>query len=253
MMRIVSSTLSGALLFALIPIAGATATYDYKRGEFLLVTGGKSPDKKYSIVAGENKKGEFGVYLMDAQSKQMIGRLEEVPTDLDSAPDAYRAHWAPDSKHVGISSRSDRHILANVIYRIDNRRAYRVETPQLRCTAVPKFCELEKELKGARKPNQQDEDDSDSKIRQTTDTSEIVKWLSPTRFVVSEEGQFQIREPRDPTAAIGEYGEVEKEDQQGDTPAGYFLWFEAEGDCELLPNDKSRVLSTHPVKIKKDE
>jgi hypothetical protein len=28
----------------------------------------------------------------------------------------------------------------------------------------------------------------------------------------------------------------------------YRVSFEAEGECELLPGDKSRVISTHPVK-----
>jgi hypothetical protein len=107
----------------------ATSEYDYKPGEFLVVKDGKSPDKKFAIVSGEKKKDEFGVYLMDAVTKKIIGKLEEVATDLDTAPDAYYAHWSPDSKHVGISSRSDRHMLENVIYRIENRRAYVVETP----------------------------------------------------------------------------------------------------------------------------
>ena len=56
--------------------AGATAMYDYKPGEFLVINGGTSPDKKFSIVSGENKAGEFGVYLRDAQTKKLIGQLE---------------------------------------------------------------------------------------------------------------------------------------------------------------------------------
>ena len=68
MMRIVSSSLCGAVLLALIAIAGATANYDYKRGEFLVVNGGKSPDKKHSIVSDENKKGEFGGCLLFAKT-----------------------------------------------------------------------------------------------------------------------------------------------------------------------------------------
>jgi len=178
----------------------ATSEYDYKPGELLVVKGGKSPDKKYSIVSGENKKGEFGVYLLDAQTKKVIGQLEEVATDLDTAPDAYYAHWAPDSKHVGISSRSDRHMLENVIYRIENRRAYEVETPELRCHAVPQFCQLEKELAGSGDPNKDEETDS-WKVRQNSNASEIVKWISPTRFIVNEESQFQIR-TRDLSAAL---------------------------------------------------
>jgi hypothetical protein len=138
-----------ALSLAFVAHAGATATYDYKPGEFLVIDGGTSPDKKFSIVAGENKAGDFGIYLKDAQTKKLIGQLEEVATGLDSAPDAYHAHWAPDSKHVGITSRTDRHWASNAIYRIENRRAYPVKTPELLCHAVPEFCQLTKELGGA--------------------------------------------------------------------------------------------------------
>src|SRR5438876_2352211 len=120
-----------ALSLAFVAHAGATAMYDYKPGEFLVIDGGTSPDKKFSIVAGESKSGDFGIYLKDAQTKKLIGQLEEVATGLDSAPDAYHAHWAPDSKHVGVSSRADRHLTRNIIYGIDNRRAYVIETQQL--------------------------------------------------------------------------------------------------------------------------
>ena len=34
-----------------------------------------------------------------------------------------------------------------------------------------------------------------------------------------------------------------------ESPAAlYHVWFDAKGECELLPNDKSRVLNTQPVK-----
>src|SRR5438105_4124999 len=168
--------ISVVVALAFVADVNATSEYDYKRGEVLVVKGGKSPDKKYSIVSGENKKGEFGVYLMDAQTKKVIGQLEEVATDLDTAPDAYYVHWSPDSKYVGISSRSDRHMLENVIYRIENRRAYAVETPELRCHAVPQFCQLEKELGDSRDSNKDEETDS-WKVRQTSNASEIEKWL----------------------------------------------------------------------------
>jgi len=235
-----------ALAIAFAAKLYATSEYDYKWGEYLVVKVGKSPDKKFSIVSGENQKGEFGVYLMDAATKKVIGKLEQVATDLDTAPDAYYAHWSPDSKHVGISSRSDRHMLQNVIYRIENRRAYLVQTPELRCRAVPDFCKLLKDLGDV--PDR-DADDSDSKVRQNSNASEIMKWTSPTRFNVSEESQFQVR-TRDPSSTVGKYGEVEKEnDDSADSPGGvYHVWFDAEGECELLPGDKSQVVSTHPVK-----
>jgi len=240
---------AGALTLAFVAYVGATASYDYKPGELLVIYGGTSPDKKFSIVSGENKAGEFGVYLRDARTKKLIGRLEEVAIDLDSAPDAFHAHWAPDSKHVGVSSRADRHLTRDVIYRIENGRAYVVETPQLMCRAVPEFCALQKELGGAL--TLESDDDKPWKVRQNESFSEITKWISPTRFVVSEESQWQVKE-RDPSTTLGQYGEAEKSENHGDEPGAlYDVLFDAEGECELLPNDKSHIVKTQPVKEQK--
>ena len=239
-----------ALSLAFVAQATATASYDYKPGQFLVIDGGTSPDKKFSIVSGENQAGEFGVYLRDAHTKKLIGQLEEVATDLDSAPDAYHAHWAPDSKHVGVSSRADRHLTRNIIYRIENRRAYVVETPQLMCHAVPEFCGLQKELGGPLTLDSDGYYDTPWKVRQNESYSEITKWISPMRFMVSEESQWQVKE-RDPSATLGQYGEAEKADESDESAALYHVWFDAEGECELLPADKTRVLSTQPVKEQK--
>ena len=243
-----------ALGLAFVAHAGATATYDYKPGQFLVIDGGTSPDKMFSIVTGETKAGEFGVYLRDAQTKKLIGELEEVATGLDSASDAYHAHWAPDSKHVGITSRADRHWAVNVIYRIENRRAYLVKTPELLCHAVPEFCQLTKELGGALTSDEIYGDTGTPKpwkARQNSSYSKIIKWISPARFVVREGFEWQFKE-RDPSAALGQYGEAEKlEDQSDESAALYDVWFDAEGECELHPNDKSQVLNTQPVKEQK--
>ena len=141
-----------ALSLAFVAHAGATATYDYKPGQFLVIEGGASPYKKFSIVTGENKAGEFGVCL---------------------------------------------------------------------------------------------------RVRQNSSYSAIAKWISPTRFVVGEECQWQVKE-RDPSATIGQYGEAETlEQESGDSAALYNVSFDVEGECELLPADKTRVLSTQPVKEQK--
>jgi len=243
-----------ALSLAFTAYTLATATYDYKPGEFLVIDGGTSPDKTFSIVSGESKAGEFGVYLRDARSKKLIGQLEEVATGLDSAPDAYHAHWAPDSKHVGITSRADRPWAINAIYRIENRRAYPVKTPELLCHAVPAFCQLTKELGSALTSDEIYGDAGTPKpwkARQNSSYSGIVRWISPTRFVVNEEIQFHVKD-RDPATALGKYGEVEKLDRE--TYGGvdvYDASFNAEGECELMPGDKTRVISTQPVKEEK--
>jgi hypothetical protein len=255
MNRILSQIATVSLLvLAFVDEASATAEYDYKPGELLVVKGGQSPDKKFAIVSGDpDKKGGFGgVYLMDAQTKEVLGELEDVATTLDTAPEAYRAHWSPDSKHVGITSRADRHWAGNVIYRIENRRASLIDTPQLLCHAVPDFCSLTKELGVIEEVGIRDCDNPPCRVRQTQSGSEIVKWISPTRFVIFEDSRWQVK-TRDPTATLGNYARVEKEEhgQTEDAADLYDVRFKAEGECELLPGDKTRVLSTQRVKEQK--
>ena len=227
----------------------ATAEYDYKPGEFLVAQDGLSPNKQFAIVCGDNK---FGVYLIDAKTKELLGELGEVAKGLDTAPEAYRVHWSPDSKHVGICSREERHHAANIIYRIENRQAHFVESPELRCHAVPDFCQLEDKLtKEADAEKNGAETDAIWKIQHNAEGSEIKKWLSPTRFVLFEESEFKVKQD-DPSASVAKYAKVEKIKPNNDSGvAVYRISFKAEGECELLPDDKSRVISTHPVKTKK--
>jgi hypothetical protein len=119
------------------------------------------------------------------------------------------------------------------------------------CHAVPEFCGLQKELGSPLTLDSDSYYDKPWKVRQNESYSEITKWISATRFVVSEESQWQVKE-RDPSATLGQYGEAEKSEDESDEPAAlYHVWFDAEGECELLPNDKSRVLNTQPVKEQK--
>jgi hypothetical protein len=121
-----------------------------------------------------------------------------------------------------------------------------IETPKLLCHAVPDFCRLTKELGGA--PAEYDLQAENGvgmpwKARQMSGYSWTVKWISPTRFMISEEAEFQVKD-RDPAASVGEYGEVEKFAREIDDPEHpddlrnsdlYQLSFKAEGECELLP------------------
>jgi hypothetical protein len=106
---------------------------------------------------------------------------------------------------------------------------------------VPEFCQLTKELGGALTEDQIYTEDTVGKpwkARQNSSYSGIVKWISPTRFVVKEEVQFQVKD-RDPTPTLGQYGEAEKEDESDESAALYHVSFDAEGECELLPADKN--------------
>jgi len=107
---------------------------------------------------------------------------------------------------------------------------------------------IQVEFGGALTLDSSDYYDAPWKARQNESYSEIMRWVSPTRFIVKEQSQWQIKE-RDPSATLGQYGQTEKsEDNSNESTAVYDVWFDAEGECELMPNDKSRVLNTHPVK-----
>lgn len=246
---IVIVTAIAALPMAIVTRSTATAEHEYKPGEYLVAKDGLSPNRQLAIVCGDNK---FGVHLMDAKTKKILGELEEVAKGLDTAPEAYRVHWSPDSKHVAICSREERHYATNVIYRIENLRAYVVETPELRCNAVPDFCRLEDKLsKEADAEKNGVETDAIWKIQQNAGGSEVKKWLSPTRFILFEDSEFKVKE-HDPSASLGKYAKVEKgKSYDGSDADIYRLSFKAEGECELLPGDKSRVISTRPVTTKK--
>ena len=91
-----------------------------------------------------------------------------------------------------------------------------MKTPELLYDAVPEFCQLTKELGGALISDEIYADYGTPKpwkARQNSSYSAIVKWISPTRFVVNEEVQFQVKD-RDPIAALDKYREVEKLDPE---------------------------------------
>ena len=68
---------SAFFAFAVFAAAAlATSNYDYKPGEYVTVSGGKSPDGRYLIAAhGEGELGydNWHVYLMDAVTGKRIG------------------------------------------------------------------------------------------------------------------------------------------------------------------------------------
>jgi hypothetical protein len=124
---------STLLLFGVFVVSAlATSNYEYKPGEYVTVSGGKSPDGRYLIAThGEGDLGydNWHVYLMDAQTGKKIGPLEEIKDPLDTAADAYAAKWSADSGQVAITYRADRHVAVTIVYRIANRRAYLVSGP----------------------------------------------------------------------------------------------------------------------------
>lgn len=103
------------------------------------------------------------------------------------------------------------------------------------CHTVPDFCQLV-------------DDPNERNLEETSVHSDIVKWVSSTRFLVRQISQFRIK-TRAPSSALGQYGEIEKEEPETDEPgSSYHVWFRAEGEYELVPGDKSQVVNTRPVK-----
>jgi hypothetical protein len=130
-----------------------------------------------------------------------------------------------------------------------NRSAYFVKASNLRCHAVPDFCRLEDKLTEEEKAEKNGvETDAIWKIRPDQGYSKIKKWLSQTRFTIVERSEFKVKE-HDPSESLGKYAKVENEKSYGGSDVDiYRVSLEAEGECELLPGDKSRVISTRPVK-----
>ena len=127
-----SAILAGLGLTLLSPLAQATSNYAYKPDEYVVITGGLSPDGQYSIAThgeGELGYGNFHVYLMKAKTGKKIGPLEEIKDNLDTGADAFRAQWSADSRQVLIRYRIDRHVTVAIRYGIEKGHAYRISGP----------------------------------------------------------------------------------------------------------------------------
>lgn len=127
---------SGILVIALsalgISFAFATSNREYGPNEYVVIDGGLSPDRKYSLAAhgnGELGYGNFHIYLMNAVTGKKIGPLEEIKDTLDTGADAFYAKWLPNSTEVAIRYRIDRREALEVRYRIANGRAFLMHGP----------------------------------------------------------------------------------------------------------------------------
>jgi hypothetical protein len=200
--------------------ANATAEHYYKPGEYDLIKHGLAPNNQYSIVAhgGQDANPEdLHLFLVDARNNKRIGPLEEVHAGLDTAPDAFLAQWSTDSRYVAISYRTDRHINALLVYRIEQRRAFLVTGPAPISTVAPSF-----------KPD-------DSEI---TSHYIALEWVTPTRFKLRE-----IAYARDVssevTKAVGQFGKLVASEPD-------ILEFSIEAVCDLTRQDKYLIVTVRP-------
>src|ERR1051326_4798467 len=91
-----------SMTFFIIGICSAFATsnYEYKKKEYVIISNGTSPDKKFSIKAhGEGGDGydNFHLYLFNETNKKKTGPLTEIVDNLDTGADAFAAKWSEDS------------------------------------------------------------------------------------------------------------------------------------------------------------
>jgi len=100
------------LLLSARPVA-ATDNYSYKADEYASISGGRSPDGHWSVAAhGDGPYGydNFDLYLMREPAHEKLVPLR-IRDCLDTGPLSIIALWSPDSTHVAILNRSDRHVL----------------------------------------------------------------------------------------------------------------------------------------------
>lgn len=124
--------------FLLFPLlwakpAAATDNYSYRAGEYAVISGGRSPDGRWSIAAhggGEYGYDDFDLYLMREPAHEMLAPLG-IRDRLDTAPLSIAGLWAKDSKHVAVLNRGDRHILDLSLFAVSHGRAQSIAVPAL--------------------------------------------------------------------------------------------------------------------------
>jgi hypothetical protein len=221
--------ISAALILTCIGLpVRATSVYDYKPKEYVIVDGGLAPNKRLSIAA--NGYGSFHVYLMAEPAHKPVAALASIDNDaiLDTGASAYHAVWSPDSRHVAVHFRSDRHVLTMLLYEIRGGRPHLTDTPSLFGAAT-------------KLPDSSDDFDVRSDVTYLT-------WLSPTTFALKEQRTLEINAPGLPEK-LGPYGKPDDETAGGggnNEPARHFIKFSAEATCQVVPERGYRILDIKP-------
>jgi hypothetical protein len=224
MMRAISAVFALLLVLAAMP-ARATSNHQYAKGEYGVIRHGFAPNRQVSLASrGEGEFGDedFHVWLMAEPAHRKIAALEAISSDnnLDTDPDAYHAFWSKDSRYVGIAFRSSRHEITLNLYRVENHAAHLITGPSL-FGAV----------------NHRDVQDEDNQQQ----LGAIVEWHDSNRFTLREFRSFVA--PDDSVAKLfGAYGRVAEKLPDGKL----YIEFDADAECEALPGDRYRIVSTKP-------
>lgn len=217
--------------------ARATAEYTYKKDEYVVVDHGLAPNEKFSIAAhgkGEGGSEEFHLYVMAEPEHRPLAALPSIDSKsiLDSGPSAFYARWAPDSGHVAIMFRADRHILIMVLYALRDGQLQQLKGPTL-------FDAVTKKMP---------ESNDDYAIRSSM--TELT-WLGPARFKLKEHRLYDTTTP-DLARALGAFGRQEAKPHDttiGDNEVRYdwrFVNFSAEAVGVLTPGGRFQVEDLKP-------
>ena len=202
----------------------ATADWRYQVGQFVPIENGLSPNQAYTVAAHEDDRGSFGIFLVNAHTKKNLGALQEVAEFFDTAPAAFHAEWAPDSRHLALWYRVYRHLNRLAIYRIENDRAYSITGPSLLLRVSPELASAEPEIDVA---------------------FHSLKWQSSSRFLLHEEGIIRHVTTRI-LRAIGNFGQLDTVSAQpgGGVPSANYA---IDAICELATDDRYRILTIAPA------
>lgn len=207
--------------------AGATSEHNYGRNEYLVVQNGLAPNKQLSVAAhgeGEGGHDAFRVWLMAEPAHRKIAALADISEDnnLDTDPSAYHAFWSKDSRHVGIGFRSSRHEITLNLYNVDGRSARLLVGPSLFHEATGRDV---KDEDGLRTVNS------------------VVEWHDGNRFRLREVRSF-VADDDSVAKLAGKYGRVSEKLPEG----RLVIQFSADSECEILPDDRYRVVNLQPGK-----
>jgi len=218
------AVVAGLASICFVATCMATAVYRYKKGEFVTIFDGLSPNREYAGAAhgdGEYGDEDFHLYLFSEPDHRKIGALEEVTQILDTAAHAYIARWSAAARHVGLLYRSDRHIGALTLYRIENRRAHIVTGLSL--LAAKTGAGIEGSVGVELRARNID-----------------MKWLDDRRFQLSESGTVWTTRS-DLERKLGFLAETSEADSRGEA-AGRLIEYRGKAICRLVSGDRYEIV-----------
>jgi hypothetical protein len=206
------------LLLCAPGVSWGVAEWQGQPGEYVAIEKGLAPNRRLAIVAHEDKAGKFALFLQDRETQRPIAEVAIALEPLDTAPGAFHAEWAPDSHHVAIWHRIDTKLNQLVLYRVDAQHAYSVTGESLLRVISPEVSAFENQI----------------------DTGfQSLKWTSPTTFLLHADGIIPKVKPRI-VKLLGSFGRSVPPDS---------VRFSIDGECELTPDDRYRVLRITPGKL----